>query len=123
MPSPRPPSSDWSKNTVEKLLKFILTNIVDHPQSVKISQKTDPQIGLKTYEISVHPEDMGQIIGRQGKIIKAIRRLAYVLAATKGEKANLQLLEENAQGKEKISPRPTGKGGNSEGTAPDTTSK
>ena len=108
---------------MEKLLKFILTNIVDHPQSVKISQKSDPQTGLNTYEISAHPQDMGQIIGRQGRIIKAIRRLTSVLAVIKGEKANLQLLEEKNQGREKISPLPTGEGSDSKDSPPATTSK
>lgn len=77
---------------MEKLLKFLIANIVRHPEDVKIS-KDSAESGITTYTISVHPEDLGQVIGRQGKIIQALRRLSAILAIKKGARINLQLLE------------------------------
>lgn len=77
---------------MKKLLNFIITNIVNHPKSVKI-EKIAAENGLNTYRIGVHPDDLGQVIGRQGKIIKAIRKIAFVLALEKKEKVNIQLIE------------------------------
>ena len=74
---------------MQKLLEFILKTIVSHPKKVKINLSQDETTGVNLYQISVDPEDLGQVIGRQGKIIKALRRLAYVLASQKQEKVNL----------------------------------
>ena len=75
---------------MKKLLKYIITAIVDHPEDVKIEEEeTEEQILIK---ISVHPEDAGKVIGKGGKIIKAIRRLAYILAIKRKKRFNIELL-------------------------------
>jgi len=76
---------------MKKLLKYIITAIVDHPEDVKIEEEeTEEQILIK---ISVHPEDAGKVIGKGGKIIKAIRRLAYILATKRKKRLNIELVE------------------------------
>ena len=76
---------------MKKLVKYLLTNIVNHPEKVKIQEEeNDNQISLR---VSVHPEDLGQVIGKKGKIIKTIRRLAYILAIKRKKRFNLELLE------------------------------
>lgn len=76
---------------MKKLIQFIVSSIVDKPQAVKISETIDDN--LATFTLSVSPEDMGKIIGREGKVIKAIRVLLRTRATREGKRAQL-LLEE-----------------------------
>jgi hypothetical protein len=79
---------------MEEFLKFVITAIVDHPKKVKISQEKqidDPN--LETYIISVDPADMGKIIGKQGKIIKALRTLSQVLSYKNKKRAIIKIQE------------------------------
>ena len=63
---------------MKQLLADIVLNIATMPNDVKIDEHTDA--GTTTYTITVHPDDMGRIIGKSGKVIKAIRSLAHVVA-------------------------------------------
>lgn len=57
--------------SLKELVEWIARNLVDHPDEVRVSQKeTDRTI---VYELSVHPSDTGKIIGKQGRMIRAIR--------------------------------------------------
>ena len=58
---------------MEELVRFIAMNLVDKPDEVRItSHEGERSIIL---ELSVAPDDMGKIIGKQGRIAKAIRRV------------------------------------------------
>lgn len=77
---------------MKKLVEYIITSIVDHPKSVKIEEKeTEEEVLIK---LSVHPEDTGRVIGKKGKIIKAIRRLVYILAIKRKKRLNIELVED-----------------------------
>jgi uncharacterized protein len=56
---------------MEQLIRVIARALVDHPEDVQIQVKEDAR-GL-VYELSVHPEDVGKVIGKQGRIAKALR--------------------------------------------------
>lgn len=58
-------------------LDYVIPWLVDHPDEVVIAE-SESEEGDIVYELSVHPEDMGKIIGRRGRIIRAIRTLARV---------------------------------------------
>jgi len=76
---------------MKKLLEYLVGFIVAHPEKVKIEEKeTEEEILIK---LSVHPEDMGRIIGKEGKVIKAIRSLAHILAIKKKKRLNIELLQ------------------------------
>lgn len=76
---------------MKTLLKFIIENIVEKPKKVEIKEtKTNNQ---STLSLKVDPEDMGKVIGKKGKIIKAIRQILRVKAFKKGERVNF-ILEE-----------------------------
>lgn len=77
---------------MKELLGFIVRNIVTHPRSVKISQEKR-QLGLLILQLQVHPTDMGQVIGRQGKIIKALRNILKVKAIKENLTFSLELKE------------------------------
>lgn len=65
------------------LLKFILSNIADHPEDIQIESNSD-ESGVQILTVTVHPEDMGKVIGKGGKIISAIRELVKVKAIKQG---------------------------------------
>ena len=54
-----------------ELVKYIAQNLVDNPDAVQINLKEDDR--SVTIELTVAPEDMGKVIGKQGRIAKAIR--------------------------------------------------
>lgn len=66
----------------EALVTYLVTSLVDTPDSVSIS-KTESGNAVR-FEISLDPEDVGKVIGRQGRIIKAIRTLARAAGSTAG---------------------------------------
>lgn len=68
------------------LLKFLLSQIVDRPEAVQVSEAVDDS-GTTILTASVDPADMGKVIGKGGKIISAIRELVKVKAI----KANLRV--------------------------------
>ncbi len=57
-----------------QLVEFLARNLVDRPEEVRVRER-DEESGT-VLEISVAPEDVGKIIGRQGRVIQAIRVLA-----------------------------------------------
>jgi predicted RNA-binding protein YlqC (UPF0109 family) len=78
-------------------LLFLVQSIVDHPQDVSISQESSGQDRI-LFRLTTHPDDMGQIIGRNGRIIRAIRDLVKLIAAKRGVYADVQL-QENQESK------------------------
>ena len=68
---------------MKELVEVIATSLVDHPEEVVVTETvTDKSIIL---ELKVSPEDMGKVIGKQGRIAKAIRSVVKA-AATKDNK-------------------------------------
>jgi len=74
-----------------KLIDTIVTSLVDHPEDVKITSKEDDN--TITYTLSVHKEDMGKVIGKQGRVAKAIRTVIYAAGSTQQKKIYLEISE------------------------------
>lgn len=72
-------------------LLYILTHIVDHPESIIIEEQQDQERMI--YLLTVHPEDMGKVIGKQGRIIRALRDLLKLMAAKEHAYADIVLKE------------------------------
>ena len=69
---------------MKELVKIIATSLVDHPEQVEVTEtETDEQI---TVELRVAPEDMGKVIGKQGRIAKSIRTVVRAAAAAKDDR-------------------------------------
>ena len=64
--------------SIQELLTFVAQSLVDHPEQVKVTETEGPEAII--LELNVAEEDMGKVIGKQGRIAKAIR--AVVKAAT-----------------------------------------
>ena len=76
---------------MRQLIHTIVTSLVDHPEAVEISAKDDDQ--TITYTLSVHKDDMGKIIGKQGRVAKAIRTVIYAAGSTQQKKIYLEISE------------------------------
>ena len=63
---------------MEELVRYIACTLVDHPEQVQVKTVDGPESEI--IELIVGPEDMGKVIGKQGRIAKAIR--SVVKAAT-----------------------------------------
>lgn len=68
---------------MKELVEIIAKALVRNPEQVNVSEAQDNQVTI--YEIRVAPEDMGKIIGKQGRIAKALRTVVKA-AAVKAEK-------------------------------------
>lgn len=68
---------------MKELVEVIAASLVDHPDQVVVTEKeTDKSVVV---ELRVAPEDMGKVIGKQGRIAKSIRTVVKA-AATKDDK-------------------------------------
>lgn len=79
---------------MQDVLEFILKNITTVPADVKVEEKTDEE--GTNYIISVNPADVGRIIGKEGKVIKAIRTIMRVIAIQKGVRVRVSVLSDDA---------------------------
>lgn len=63
---------------MQELVQYLAQSLVDHPEAVQVTATEGPEAII--LELSVAQEDMGKVIGKQGRIAKAIR--SVVKAAT-----------------------------------------
>ena len=77
---------------MQEFVAYIVKNLVDHPDKVKISEVGGTQTLI--IELSVEKADIGKIIGKRGKTINAIRTLLMSVASRNGLRVNLEILEE-----------------------------
>lgn len=75
------------KELVEEMVKAI----VDHPEEVTVNVMAGQQTTV--IELHVSPEDMGKVIGRQGRTAKAMRTLLSAAGMKIGKRASLEILE------------------------------
>jgi uncharacterized protein len=86
----------------QELLEYVVKGLVDHPDDVKVERKVD-EMGVLLI-LKVHPEDMGQIIGRQGSTARAIRTLVRIAGLKAHARVNLKI-EEPEGGRQPREPR------------------
>ena len=70
---------------MKELVEYIAKSIVEKPEEVKVTE-TAGEDGVNL-RLEVAPEDMGKVIGKQGRIIQAIRTLVRVVAVRAGTRA------------------------------------
>jgi hypothetical protein len=80
-----------AKNADQEFVEFVIKSIVDHPDDVKTDRSVDEMGVLLT--LKVNPEDMGQVIGRQGGTARAIRTLLRVIGAKHNARVNFKIEE------------------------------
>lgn len=77
---------------MKELLQYIIENVVSHPEDIQIEIE-ETEEGITHLQLTVHPEDMGMIIGKKGTTIQAIRSLLRVKAIKENKRVNLELVE------------------------------
>ncbi|MFC1627380.1 KH domain-containing protein [Patescibacteria group bacterium] len=78
------------------LVKYLVTQIVDNPDDITANESVD-ETGSIIITLTVHPDDMGKVIGKGGKIISAIREIVKVKAIKQQKRVRLILKDpENA---------------------------
>jgi predicted RNA-binding protein YlqC (UPF0109 family) len=79
------------QNMDRDFVEYIIKNIVNNPNDVEVSRKTD-EMGV-LLEVKVNPQDMGLLIGRAGSTAKAIRILARIIGMRNNARVNLRIIE------------------------------
>jgi predicted RNA-binding protein YlqC (UPF0109 family) len=77
-------------SAVKDLIEYIAKSLADKPEDVHVSE-IEGATSLML-ELRVAPEDMGRMIGREGRTINAMRSLARVLGAKQGKKVTLEIV-------------------------------
>ena len=75
----------------QQFVEYIVKAIVEHPDEVVINRKVDEQGIL--LELTVNREDMGKIIGKEGRTAKSIRTLLKVLGAKTDQRISFMIVE------------------------------
>lgn len=76
---------------MKELLTYIAQNLVDHPDQVSVNEvNCDGELVL---ELRVAPEDMGKVIGRQGRIAKEIRTLMRSYAQRQNTRVTVDIVD------------------------------
>ncbi len=73
-----------------ELVEFLAKSLVDNPDQVKISEKTLNDTVI--LELTVAESDMGKVIGKQGRIAKAIRTVVKAASAKSGKKYTVEII-------------------------------
>ena len=76
---------------MKEMLEALVKSLVDFPDKVEI--KEVPGDKFTTLELRVDPSDMGKIIGRQGRIIKAVRTLMKAYATKENKRLTVEIVE------------------------------
>jgi predicted RNA-binding protein YlqC (UPF0109 family) len=76
---------------MKELLLYIARNLVEHPDGVTVNEIQGEQ--ELTLELRVAPEDMGKVIGRQGRIAKEIRTVVRSYAQRTGVKVSVDIVD------------------------------
>jgi predicted RNA-binding protein YlqC (UPF0109 family) len=76
---------------MKELIEYIATSLVDDPTQVRVYQEN--RVGKTFIKLRVAKEDMGRVIGRQGRVANAMRVLLNVAASRSGKQAYLDVEE------------------------------
>lgn len=80
-----------AKENDKEFLEFVVKELVDHPEDVKIDRRVD-EMGV-LLSLTVNPEDMGQIIGKAGSTARSIRSLVRIVGLKNHARVNLKIEE------------------------------
>jgi len=78
---------------MKEMIEYVVKGIVDNPEDVRVTQ-----VGGETsiiFELRVHQDDIGKVIGKNGRTVNAIRTLLNVMAARRGVRASLEVLDDS----------------------------
>lgn len=81
---------------MKDLIEYIARALVDKPEAVEL--KSTPSADGVLYELKVAPDDVGKVIGRDGRTVNALRAVVQAAANKRGEKARVEILDDRRNG-------------------------
>lgn len=75
---------------MKEIVEIIARSLVDNPQQVSVEEKQEENILV--YELHVANEDMGKVIGKSGRIAKALRTVVKAAATRENKKVNVEII-------------------------------
>jgi uncharacterized protein len=73
-------------------MEYVTPWLVDHPEEVSI-EEIETEGGTTVLEVTVHPDDVGKIIGRRGRTVRALRTLAKAAGQRQGESIAIEVVD------------------------------
>jgi hypothetical protein len=83
--------AEASRQTIQAMIEYIATSLVENRDSVEVTESTKEDYIVM--ELSVRPEDLGKVIGKNGQTARAIRTLVNAAASRAGEKIIFEIKE------------------------------
>jgi predicted RNA-binding protein YlqC (UPF0109 family) len=77
---------------MKEFIEYIAKHLVDNPDKVEVEEKT-PEENKVVLSLKVQSDDVGKVIGKQGKTAQAMRTLLTAIAAKEGQRAILEILD------------------------------
>lgn len=77
---------------MKEMLEIMIKNLVASPDQVQITE--DQKENVIQFHVKVADSDMGKVIGKQGRIAKAIRTVAKAIATKENKKVNIEFIED-----------------------------
>ena len=75
---------------MKQIVEIIAKSLVDNTSAVVINEKEEDNVVI--YELHVATEDMGKVIGKQGRIAKALRTVVKAAATRENKKVNVEIV-------------------------------
>ena len=75
-----------------ELVEYVVPWLLDHPEDIQIAEAEGDR-GATVLEVSVHPDDMGKIIGKRGRIIRSLRLLARAAGQRDGNTIFVEVVD------------------------------
>ncbi|ERI09181.1 KH domain-containing protein [Aneurinibacillus aneurinilyticus] len=75
---------------MKSLIEVIAKALVDHPDAVSIEEVLQERNTV--YRLSVHPDDMGKVIGKQGRIAKSLRTVVGAMATKENQRVTIEIV-------------------------------
>ena len=76
---------------LKEMVEYIVKKLVDRPEDVKVTEISGEQATI--IELRVASEDLGKVIGKEGRTARAIRTLVHASASKEHKRAVLEILE------------------------------
>lgn len=76
---------------MKQLLEFLARSVVDHPEQVRVEETVSGE--RVVLRLSVAKEDLGKVIGKQGRVARAIRTVVKASAVKEGKQASVEIVD------------------------------
>lgn len=76
---------------MKEIIETIILNLVDNKEAVQVTEKQDEKYIV--FEVKVANEDMGKVIGRQGRLAKSIRTVVKSIAGREHKKVSVEFID------------------------------